>query len=155
MKEKTCLGKRNHTRSRKIWSTKKIYENQQKIKAIFQLCNFDVWSCRPRTHQLWGSCTEERMGWSNDGRIPVDHEEWCLGYSSQTRKQECGFFEMDLQDRTWCRLKYWKVQSKIMVVRGFSQKERIDYEETFYPVARYTSIRTIMELSSMMKWYLH
>jgi hypothetical protein len=28
----------------------------------------------------------------------------------------------------------------IFVARGFSQVERIDYEETFAPVARYTSI---------------
>ena len=28
-----------------------------------------------------------------------------------------------------------------LVARGFSQKERIYYEETFAPVARYTSIR--------------
>ena len=33
--------------------------------------------------------------------------------------------------------------------RGFSQKEGIDYEETFAPVARYTSIRTIMALASV------
>ena len=39
--------------------------------------------------------------------------------------------------------------------RGFSQKEGIDYEETFAPVARYTSIRAIMALVSMMKWDLH
>ena len=44
---------------------------------------------------------------------------------------------------------------EIFVARGFSQKEGIDYEETFYLVARYTSIRTIMELASMMKWNLH
>ena len=43
----------------------------------------------------------------------------------------------------------------IFVSRGFSRKEGIDYEETFSPVARYTSIRTIMELASMMKWDLH
>jgi hypothetical protein len=30
------------------------------------------------------------------------------------------------------------------VARGFSQKEGIDYEETFAPVARYTSIRATM-----------
>jgi hypothetical protein len=41
------------------------------------------------------------------------------------------------------------------VARGFSQKEGIDYEETFAPVARYTSIRTIIALVAMMKWKLH
>ena len=43
---------------------------------------------------------------------------------------------------------------EIFVARGFSQKEGIDYEETFSPIARYTSIRTIMALASMMKWDL-
>ena len=41
------------------------------------------------------------------------------------------------------------------VARGFSQKEVTDYEETFAPIARYTSIRIIMALASMMKWNLH
>jgi hypothetical protein len=40
------------------------------------------------------------------------------------------------------------------VARGFSQKEGIDYEETFAPVARYTSIRTIIALAAKMKWKL-
>ena len=38
---------------------------------------------------------------------------------------------------------------------GFSHKERIDYEETFAPISRYTCIITIMALASMMKWNLH
>jgi hypothetical protein len=41
------------------------------------------------------------------------------------------------------------------VADGFSQKEVIDYEETFAPVARYTSIRTIIALAAKMKWKLH
>jgi hypothetical protein len=41
------------------------------------------------------------------------------------------------------------------VARGFSQKEGIDYEETFAPVARYTSIRTIIALAAKMKWKMH
>jgi hypothetical protein len=41
------------------------------------------------------------------------------------------------------------------VARDFSQKEGIDYEETFAPIARYTSIRTIIALAAKMKWKLH
>jgi hypothetical protein len=41
------------------------------------------------------------------------------------------------------------------IARGFSKKESIDYEETFAPVARYTSIRTIISLVAKMKWKLH
>ena len=44
---------------------------------------------------------------------------------------------------------------EIFVARGFSQKEGIDYEETFSPVAEYTSIRIIIALASKMKWKLH
>jgi hypothetical protein len=43
----------------------------------------------------------------------------------------------------------------IFVTRGFSQKEGIDYEETFTLVARYTLIRTIIALAAKMKWKLH
>jgi hypothetical protein len=41
------------------------------------------------------------------------------------------------------------------VAHGFSQKEGIDYDETFAPVARYTSIRTIISLASVLGWKLH
>ena len=43
----------------------------------------------------------------------------------------------------------------IFVVRGFSQKEGIDYEETFTPDARYNSIRVIISLASILGWKLH
>ena len=38
---------------------------------------------------------------------------------------------------------------------GFSQKEGIDYEETFAPVARYTSIRVVISLAAQMGWQIH
>ena len=43
----------------------------------------------------------------------------------------------------------------IFVARGFSHKEGIDYEETFAPVARYTSVRSVIALAAVMKWKIH
>ena len=41
------------------------------------------------------------------------------------------------------------------VACGFSQKEGVDYEETFSPVVQYTSIRDIMVVVAKMGWKLH
>jgi hypothetical protein len=43
----------------------------------------------------------------------------------------------------------------IFLANGFSQVEEIDYEETFSPVSRYTSIRTIITLATYMGWKVH
>eukprot|EP00253_Pinus_taeda_P014164 PITA_14164 len=41
------------------------------------------------------------------------------------------------------------------VARGFSQKEGIDYDVKFAPVARYTTIRSIIALAASQGWNLH
>eukprot|EP00253_Pinus_taeda_P032491 PITA_32491 len=41
------------------------------------------------------------------------------------------------------------------VVRGFSQVEGIDYDENFSPVASYSSIRSMLTLSTQMGWKIH
>ena len=41
------------------------------------------------------------------------------------------------------------------VARGFSQREGVDYDETFALVARFTSIHTIIALASTMRWRLY
>lgn len=41
------------------------------------------------------------------------------------------------------------------IARGFSQKAGIEYEETFAPVARYTSIRTIIAIAVSKGWKIH
>jgi hypothetical protein len=43
----------------------------------------------------------------------------------------------------------------IFVARGFSQVEGIYYEEKFFPLDRYTSIRMIISLATSMGWRLH
>eukprot|EP00253_Pinus_taeda_P027145 PITA_27145 len=41
------------------------------------------------------------------------------------------------------------------VTPGFSQVEEIDYDDTFAPVARYSSIRSMLALSAHMGWKIH
>ena len=41
------------------------------------------------------------------------------------------------------------------VEKGFSQKEGIDYEETFAPIAKYSSILIIISLAAEMGWHVH
>eukprot|EP00253_Pinus_taeda_P015910 PITA_15910 len=41
------------------------------------------------------------------------------------------------------------------VAKGYAQKEEIDYEETFAPVVRYTSIRSVKSLAAQMGWEIH
>jgi len=41
------------------------------------------------------------------------------------------------------------------VAKGYSQVESIDYEETFDPIARYSSIISILALPTRMGWKIH
>lgn len=41
------------------------------------------------------------------------------------------------------------------VDQGFSQKEGIYHDDTFAPIARYSTIRSIISLASPMGWKLH
>ena len=41
-----------------------------------------------------------------------------------------------------------------LVTKGFTQKYGIDYEETFAPVARISSIRALLAIAAASKWDL-
>ena len=43
----------------------------------------------------------------------------------------------------------------IFLARGFSQVEGIDYDDTFAPVARYSSIISILALLAQMGWPIY
>jgi hypothetical protein len=42
-----------------------------------------------------------------------------------------------------------------LVAKGFNQQECIDYNETFSPVAKMNTIRTILSLTASYKWEIH
>ena len=59
-----------------------------------------------------------------------------------------------IRSESCSRWKYREVQSKIRGSWVFPEG-RNDYEDTFAPVVRYTSIRAIMALAAKLGWKLH
>ena len=46
-------------------------------------------------------------------------------------------------------------QKARFVVRGFSQVDGVDYDETFALVARYSSMRVVISIAAEMGWKIH
>ncbi|CAO1617156.1 unnamed protein product [Parajaminaea phylloscopi] len=42
-----------------------------------------------------------------------------------------------------------------LVARGFTQREGIDYDQTFSPVAPYAAIRAVMAIAASRRWHMH
>jgi hypothetical protein len=57
-----------------------------------------------------------------------------------------------IKHRAYGNIEKFKVS---FVARGFSQRERVDYKDTFSPIAKYTFIRAVMSLVSLMRWRIH
>ena len=51
-----------------------------------------------------------------------------------------------------CSLDKYKAR---LVAKGYAQKEGVDYDDTFAPTARYSSIRIVLALSSHYAWSIY
>ena len=154
MKDKVFLGKINYTRSREAWSSRRLHKSKKEVKSIFQLCCINESYHWLRTHHLWRCIQTPSLEGCHGGRVSIHHEEWCVGVWTETWGEVSCNFQMAIQNQTWSRWEYWKIQGRFLS-RGFSQKEGVNYDETFSTVAWYTSIRSIISIASAMGWKLH
>ena len=69
-----------------------------------------------------------------------------MGSCSQTDKKVSGNIQMALQNQTYATNGSIEKYKAKFVAHGFTQKEGINYDETFAPVAEYTTIKTIISL---------
>ena len=89
-----------------------------------------------------------------DRRIPIDHKNdvWDVVPRPKGKCLVTSKWIYNIKNVADGSIEKYKAR---FVACGFSQKEGIDYEETFAPVARYTSIISVLALAAIMKWKLH
>ena len=80
-------------------------------------------------------------------RLIMNNDVWDIVPKPENKSVVSSKWIYKIKHATGGSIEKYKV---IFLAREFSQKEGIEYEETFSLVARYTSIRTIMALASMM-----
>jgi hypothetical protein len=78
---------------------------------------------------------------------------WHLGDCVEARGKFSGDFYVALQGKACSKWQCGEVQGNICG-SWFSQKEGVDYEETFSLVAKY-SIRAVLSIASEMGWSIH
>jgi hypothetical protein len=137
--EPSCHGE---TTGEQVWKDAMIEEYRSILKN-------DVWDIvpRPEGKSVMTSKWIYKINHETDGSV----QKYKVIFVARGLSQVEGVY----YDETYAIDGSVEKYKAIFVARGLSQVEGVDYDETFSPVARYTSIHTIIALATSMCWKLH
>ncbi|GJY96947.1 zinc finger, CCHC-type containing protein [Tanacetum coccineum] len=70
------------------------------------------------------------------------------------KRLQASWLQMDLQKKTQSRWNYEKFKARL-VIQGFRQKSKINYFDTYAPVARISTIRLLIAMASIHNLIIH
>ena len=101
--------------------------------------------CEASSNPLWQQAMKEELNALHKTRT------WDLVDLPSRKSAICCKWVYKIKTRSDGTVDRYKAR---LVTRGFTQEYEIDYEETFAPVARLSSIRTLIAISEARKWPL-
>lgn len=115
------------------------------VRELTDPCTVEEVLNRPDAY-LWKAAMQEEIESLNSNKT------WAITDLPAGRKPISSKWVFKLKKNTDGEIVRYKAR---LVVKGFSQKKGIDYEETFAPVVRYTSIRYLIALSVQFDLTIH
>lgn len=166
--EPTCPNVENNeisnNKKRPLWARKMFEENNVKLDQIFGE------NKRTRTQKCYTALLTELIEFEPDNvEKALTKQSWREAMIEEYQsilKNDVWDVVSRPKDKSFVSSK-WLVKTKYapdgsiekhkarFVAKGFSQNVGIDYEETFAPVARYTSVRTILAIATSKGWKVH
>jgi hypothetical protein len=135
------LGKRAYSRWREVWCSRRNHETGEETKAILQLHGFDLLDEEPTRFEEAIQKKEWADAMTEEYQSIIKNDVWEIVPRPKSKDVVSSKWLFKIKHAANGSIEKYKAR---FVARGFSQKKGIDYEETFAPVARYTSIRTVI-----------
>ena len=77
-----------------------------------------------------------------------------MRFSEVTKRKNCGRLQMGLKTKHDSNGNVSKHKARL-VAKGYAQMQGIDYDETFAPVAKMATLRTLLVVGAARRWILH
>ena len=148
------MGTRGYPRCRKIWAPEEMHRERKRTRScsgyVALLC--DIIDKEPSNYEEAEEKKEWKVAMIKEYHSIMKNDVWDVVPRQKGKYIVTSKCIYKIKHATYGSIEKHKAR---FMAHGFSHKEGIDYEEIFAPIAIYTSIRSVISLTAVMKWNIH